>query len=58
MSIKDIKDKSGLRIEVAESLYWHCLWLRTAPEDAKVQWARLLKDRNYRCMKNASLNKQ
>lgn len=57
MSIKDIKDKSGLKMEVAESLYWHCLWLRTAPSDANVQWVRLLKDRNYRCMKKDSLNK-
>lgn len=60
MSIKSIAEKSGLRIEVAESLYWHCLWLRTAPEDANVQWARLLRDKDYRlgkskkCMKSSS----
>ena len=60
MTINTIAEKSGLRIEVAESLYWHCLWLRTAPEDAKVQWARLLRDKDYRlgkskkCMKSSS----
>lgn len=60
MTIKTIAEKSDLRIEVAESLYWHCLWLRTASEDAKVQWARLLRDKYYRlgknkkCMKSSS----
>ena len=52
MNIKEIKEKSGLKMDVAESLYWHCLWLRTAPSDANVMWARLLKDQNYRCTKN------
>ena len=52
MSIEEIKDKSSLHIEVAESLYWHCLWLRTAPSDAKVQWARLLRDKYYRLGKH------
>ena len=60
MTINTIAEKSGLRIEVSESLYWHCLWLRTAPEDAKVQWARLLREKYYRlgkskkCMKSSS----
>lgn len=52
MSIKDIKDKSGLKMEVAESLYWHCLWLRTATSDENVQWARLLRDKDYRLGKH------
>lgn len=52
MTIEQIKEKSGLRIEVAESLYWHCLWLRYAPEDVKVQWARLLRDKDYRLGKH------
>ena len=52
MTINTIAEKSGLRIEVAESLYWHCLWLRNAPEDAKVQWARLLRDKDYRLGKH------
>lgn len=57
MTIKQVKENSGLSIEVAESLYWKCLWLRDASENKKVQWARLLKDKKYRCMKHASLNK-
>ena len=44
MSIKEIKDKSGLKMDVAESLYWHCLWLRYEPSDSNIQWCRLLKD--------------
>ena len=55
MTINTIAEKSGLRIEVAESLYWHCLWLRTAPEDAKVQWARLLRDKDYRLGKHKNV---
>ena len=54
MTILEIKEKSGLRIEVAESLYWKCLWLRTAHSDANVQWARILNDRKYRCSKSVS----
>lgn len=30
MTINQIVKISGLPIEVAESLYWHCLWLRAA----------------------------
>ena len=48
MSIKEIKEKSGLKMEVAESLYWHCLWLKDASSCANVQWVRLLKDKAYR----------
>lgn len=51
MSIKEIKDKSGLKMDVAESLYWHCLWLRYEPSDSNIQWCRLLKDIKYRCSK-------
>lgn len=58
MTINHISEKSGLRIEVAESLYWHCLWLRDAPSDANVMWMRLLKDKKYRCTKTVFLNKQ
>ena len=55
MTIKTIAEKSGLRIEVAESLYWKCLWLRDAPEDASVQWARLLRDKDYRLGKHKNV---
>lgn len=48
MSITEVREKSGLSNEVAESLYWKCLWLRTAKPDENVQWARLLKDKKYR----------
>ena len=60
MKMNTIAEKSGLNMDVAESLYWHCLWLRDALEDAKVQWARLLRDKDYRlgkskkCMKSSS----
>lgn len=52
MTINTIAEKSGLKKEVAESLYWHCLWLRDAPEDVNVQWARLLRDKYYRLGKH------
>lgn len=52
MTVKEIQQKSGLKPEVAESLYWHCLWIRTAPADTKVQWGRLLKDKEYRLKGN------
>ena len=55
MTIKTIAEKSGLRIEVAESLYWKCLWLRTASEDANVQWVRLLRDKDYRLGKHKNV---
>ena len=48
MEINQIVKNSGLPIEVAESLYWHCLWLRTAPENTNVMWYRLLNDKKYR----------
>lgn len=52
MNIKEIKEKSGLKMEVAESLYWKCLWLRDVKPDVNVLWVRLLNDINYRCTKN------
>lgn len=48
MSIIEIQKQSGLKPEVAESLYWHCLWLRDAKPGTKVQWRRLLFDKKYR----------
>ena len=39
-------------MEVAESLYWKCLWLRDVKPDSNVLWVRLLNDINYRCTKN------
>ena len=41
-------EKSGLPVEVAESLYWHCLWIRTTPPTTNVIWHRLLNDEKYR----------
>ena len=52
MTIKEIKEQSGLSVEVSTSLYWHCIWLREAPADTKVQWCRLLKDKEYRLNRN------
>lgn len=57
MSIKDIKDKSGLSNEVAESLYWKSIWLRNADESENINWSKMLKDKNYRCMKRCFLSK-
>ena len=51
MTIKQIAEKSALPIEVAESLYWHCLWLRTASPATNVMWHRLLNDEKYRSKK-------
>ena len=52
MTIKEIKEQSGLKLEVAESLYWHCIWLREARTDENVQWSRMLRDKDYRLGKN------
>ena len=52
MTIKEIQQKSGLKLEVAESLYWKSIWLREAKPDTKVQWARMLRDKDYRLGKN------
>ena len=51
MTINQIVKASGLPIEVSASLYWHCLWLRTASEDSKIIWRRLLNDKKYRSKK-------
>lgn len=48
MTIQEIAEKSKIKMDIAESLYWHCLWLRDAPSDANVMWARLLNDKKYR----------
>lgn len=52
MTVEQIKEKSGLPVDIAESLYWKCLWLRDVKPDTKVQWKRLLLSKGYRrCMK-------
>lgn len=51
MSIIEIKEQSGLKLEVAESLYWHCIWLRDAKPGEKIMWRKLLWDKNYRLRK-------
>lgn len=49
MSIKEIKEQSGLSVEVSTSLYWHCIWLRDAkPGDKNIVWRKLLWDKDYR----------
>ena len=48
MSVIEIQKQSGLKLEVAESLYWKSIWLREAKPDTKVQWRRLLFDKRYR----------
>ena len=48
MTIQEIKDKSGLKIEVAESLYWHSLKLRNAKPTDVIFWKRMLVDKKYR----------
>ena len=48
MTIREIQQKSGLKLEVAESLYWHSIWLREAKPDEKIQWSRMLRDKEYR----------
>lgn len=52
LTIKQISEKSGLKLEVAESLYWHCIWLRDAKPDTKVMWRKLLWDKDYRLNRN------
>ena len=57
MTVEQIKEKSGLTVDVAESLYWKSIWLRNADESENIGWSRMLKDRKYRCMKNDFSNK-
>lgn len=52
MSIIEIQKQSGLKLEVAESLYWKSIWLREAKPDEKVQWSRMLRDKDYRLNRN------
>lgn len=58
MSIEEVREKSGLKMEVVDSLYWKCLWLRDVKPDTNIDWMRLLKDKKYRCTKTVFLNKQ
>lgn len=58
MSIEEVREKSGLPKEVADSLYWKCLWLRDTKPGTEVMWMRLLKDKKYRCSKTVFLNKR
>ena len=59
MTIETIKEKSGLSMEVAESLYWKSIWLRSADESENIDWSKMLKESDYRrCMKKSSFNKQ
>lgn len=48
MSIIEIQKQSGLKPEVAESLYWKSIWLRKAKPDERIQWRRILFDKKYR----------
>lgn len=48
MTILEIQKLSGLKLEVATSLFYHCLWLRDAKPDEKVMWRKLLWDKKYR----------
>ena len=57
MTVKQIREKSGLSNDVAESLYWKSIWLRNVDESENISWSKMLKDRNYRCMKSL-LSKQ
>jgi len=57
MTVKQIREKSGLNNNVAESLYWKSIWLRNADESESISWSKMLKNRNYRCMKSL-LSKQ
>lgn len=57
MTVKQIKEKSGLPVDIAESLYWKSLWLREAEPSENISWSKMLRDIKYRCMKKDSLNK-
>lgn len=57
MTVEQIKEKSGLSLDIAESLYWKSIWLRDAEPTENINWSKMLKDRNYRCLKRDSLNK-
>lgn len=57
MTVEQIKEKSGLPLDVAESLYWKSIWLRNADESENISWSRMLKDKKYRCTKKYFSNK-
>lgn len=57
MSIEEAREKSGLPKEVADSLYWKCLWLRDVKPDTNIDWMRLLRDKKYRCSQTVFLSK-
>lgn len=58
MTAEQIKEKSLLSIEVAESLYWKSIWIRNADESENIDWIKMLRDKKYRCLKRDSLNKR
>lgn len=57
MTIEQIKEKSGLSFDIAESLYWKSIWLRNADVSENISWSKMLKDKNYRCLKPDFSNK-
>lgn len=48
MSIEEIVEKSGMTKDLAESIYWHSIWIRKANKNEKVDFFRLLNDEEYR----------
>lgn len=48
MTIEEVKEKSGFNITVAESLYYHSIWLRKADPNKKVNWRAMMIDAEYR----------
>lgn len=48
MTIEEIEKKTEVKREVAESLYWHCYWLREAPVNSNVNWSLLFRNEQYR----------
>lgn len=57
MTVEQIKEKSGLSLGIAESLYWKSIWLRNADESENINWIKMLKDKKYRCMKKDFSNR-
>lgn len=57
MSIEEAREKSGLKMEVVDSLYWKCLWLRDVKPNTDIDWMRLLRDKKYRCSQTVFLSK-
>lgn len=48
MTVKDIVASTGLKEEIAETLYWKCMWLREVPPTHSVMWPLLFKSKKYR----------